>query len=1560
MLNNNPHRAGMHAPAAPSLPSSSTNDSNNSNSDSNHNQYFTNADSSNHRRTNSSPSPQRRPSRGPPPSHYTHLHHLHHHHQQQQQELQLPQQHPYSQDPFSPSSPSPFAASSPTPTASGANFSSGGSGGPLDQRISDGSPIPPPPSGTSLHANFVGYYTTNTNANNNTNNNSHPHRHPTPPTPPANLAAFRTSNGGGGGRFSFEGHHHHGMAGLPPSGSGGSSGRSSLSIGNGSSNRTSPSVPDSASPFPHSHFQSPSSSARSSPSVSSSSFVSGDTVRRTPTGPLPDSIPFLQSPDPEFRPFPIYDFDPRHQAGGGASSRGSLSSSGSPMIPPTPFFPTATASHPPLPQSYLQNQHPYNYQHNQSPVPPGYATVGRAGEQGVRTGSMGDRSQSPRVRRSQSANRLNVSFGPVSQPPTPSSSQQPYPQVPHRMPSASLPSSPHSGSHPDLAGNIRTRANSKSEADRLESEPNGPVSHKSAMRRPSQSDLRSSDSSGSSNASAMGQGMPRAGSGGGIGGQANAALEAQLEYQRLLIRQQGPSPKLVPREEQVVWRPEAPPIQTLQEQIRRRPSVAELTSPTSRTSSQATTLSSVQPSSPPQTPITYMPNPLDSIASSPKGVFSRMFGKLAKRQASSTSTSTAVSSASSPSLNALVVTSATGNGSSSAASHHSGSSGNNSSTRRPSTQSARDEFSSDSVLYVAPSHRKVSGSESRGTFNPSIKSGDSVRPELLIAAEVNYKTLSPEDAAVRLFHLTITGLSKEDVCNIIGTGDDFHLAILQQYMKQFDFLYADIDIALRRLTSHLYLVGESQKIDRILHELARRYWECNPDANQIYRSAEVVYGILFSIVLLNTDLHVVNVGANKAKRMEKKDFIKNTFVYIDQEIEQDPVAFKELNSIGAGYLRSWRKDMENLLENLYKSVKDNRILLQAPAPATEADPTDDARPSRAANSAPNSDNRRPSATRTNSVPSVAALSIAARLAHSQSDPSVPPVPQLHSAAPFSPPQSPPPSASLNPPNENSLHSRTSFSGSELSGGIASGTSTHPSGSRTGSSSQRRARRGLGRFRRNVTSGVAMEGLLIRKHVQEKEGVRAKVRKWTKMWAVLAIDEVKGVELTLFKVEGGLQIDGEVGFDEVETAVSVGKSETRKMVLKISNDPPQVHNLLHASAFALKPPGHSPSRPFVINLTLSNGAIYLLQTPTSEFLLEWTKTINYWAARKSKEPMRGAISSAEYGWGDAAWERMEQERLEREGGSSGNGGGLLESFGGRRRNVKIEEWNPPPASSTLVSELSEESQLASMRKVADVLSRELEEHASYKQPMEARWASNPSALAKARSNWTRKERYLTQEYLRFAMYAQILRSSVNLSRYDEISIISASSSTSSSSPRGGGRHRPRRNRSRSGDLPSGSTDSGGGGGGGARTPSTSPQPHSQGQGLPSSSNPPPAVPVRFASSSTATLVSPASAAGLSSIDEQSPSPKHPGGGGRRSAREGEMDETDNDDEGDGVDRDDVNDDDDDDSVFAGTGFAITNRRSRMFVDIGGMLVGAPPAAVTVVGSVAEGDAVAEPQ
>lgn len=141
----------------------------------------------------------------------------------------------------------------------------------------------------------------------------------------------------------------------------------------------------------------------------------------------------------------------------------------------------------------------------------------------------------------------------------------------------------------------------------------------------------------------------------------------------------------------------------------------------------------------------------------------------------------------------------------------------------------------------------------------------------------NLSALSPEELdqrgeaiASRIWAEDETFKSKEKFSEWLGGPDIINAISRRHYMDHFDFTNLRIDVAFRRLCAKLYLRGESQVIDRILIEFSRRYWEHNPTS--ILGSASNVHQVVYSLLLLNTDLHV----AELAHHMTKQQFITNT------------------------------------------------------------------------------------------------------------------------------------------------------------------------------------------------------------------------------------------------------------------------------------------------------------------------------------------------------------------------------------------------------------------------------------------------------------------------------------------------------------------------------------------------------------------------------------------------------------------------------------------------------------------------------------------------------------
>lgn len=131
----------------------------------------------------------------------------------------------------------------------------------------------------------------------------------------------------------------------------------------------------------------------------------------------------------------------------------------------------------------------------------------------------------------------------------------------------------------------------------------------------------------------------------------------------------------------------------------------------------------------------------------------------------------------------------------------------------------------------------------------------------------------------------------------MGENEKFNKEVMYSYVDQMDFYGLEIVAALRLFLEGFRLPGEAQKIDRLMEKFAARYHELNKKfanmepsdlqkalqaaakkrnqasqkllTNYYFESADTVYVLAFSIIMLATDLH----SAQVKKKMTKENYI---------------------------------------------------------------------------------------------------------------------------------------------------------------------------------------------------------------------------------------------------------------------------------------------------------------------------------------------------------------------------------------------------------------------------------------------------------------------------------------------------------------------------------------------------------------------------------------------------------------------------------------------------------------------------------------------------------------
>ncbi|GAA5837679.1 hypothetical protein JCM3766R1_000554 [Sporobolomyces carnicolor] len=113
-------------------------------------------------------------------------------------------------------------------------------------------------------------------------------------------------------------------------------------------------------------------------------------------------------------------------------------------------------------------------------------------------------------------------------------------------------------------------------------------------------------------------------------------------------------------------------------------------------------------------------------------------------------------------------------------------------------------------------------------------------------------------------------LERKKIAEWLGSSHELNRKSLSFYVDRFDFGGLRLDLAFRRLCAKLYLKAETQQVDRILEQFSRKYHQDNTKSP--YASADVVHAVSYSMLLLNTDLHVVDTTT----RMTRQQFVRNT------------------------------------------------------------------------------------------------------------------------------------------------------------------------------------------------------------------------------------------------------------------------------------------------------------------------------------------------------------------------------------------------------------------------------------------------------------------------------------------------------------------------------------------------------------------------------------------------------------------------------------------------------------------------------------------------------------
>ncbi|KAI1305105.1 hypothetical protein F5Y03DRAFT_164227 [Xylaria venustula] len=158
--------------------------------------------------------------------------------------------------------------------------------------------------------------------------------------------------------------------------------------------------------------------------------------------------------------------------------------------------------------------------------------------------------------------------------------------------------------------------------------------------------------------------------------------------------------------------------------------------------------------------------------------------------------------------------------------------------------------------------------------SPQVPNGPLDEPEVTVGEP----TEDDRQKAQGIFDGDEDFIQKEKAAAWIGEEGPVRQRTLRAYMDLYDFENDSILAALRQICSRLVFRAETQQVDRILVAFSKRWCECNP--NHGFKTRDVVHTLCYSIMLLNTDLHIADIE----QKMTRSQFVKNTMSTVTRAV----------------------------------------------------------------------------------------------------------------------------------------------------------------------------------------------------------------------------------------------------------------------------------------------------------------------------------------------------------------------------------------------------------------------------------------------------------------------------------------------------------------------------------------------------------------------------------------------------------------------------------------------------------------------------------------------------
>ncbi|KAJ1305839.1 hypothetical protein OPQ81_010564 [Rhizoctonia solani] len=662
--------------------------------------------------------------------------------------------------------------------------------------------------------------------------------------------------------------------------------------------------------------------------------------------------------------------------------------------------------------------------------------------------------------------------------------------------------------------------------------------------------------------------------------------------------------------------------------------------------------------------------------------------------------------------------------------------------------------------------------------------------------------------AARCWQEDETFLVKEKIAEWLGGTAAINKVTLRYYMDYFDFGGMRLDAAFRHLCTKLYLKAETQQVDRILEEFSRRFWDCN--RGSVYASPSIVHAIAYSLLLLNTDLHIAELSSH----MSKTQFVRNTWAVIQDQIRAPELPKSPVSGTGSNGMEPLKSPIHiECGQTSQEQLRSQTHLAGESTPELILD--EDGRqlgdvgeqmarkqrsgslnswrsgsreggqlPLNASNPSvmEGSDPKTPTGSM-HAVVSARGWDTEMEMLLKDMYNSVKNQQILQPLSGLSPPERQ--SMSLSPGGDRitslkrgSIRGLQSLLGAQSPYGSNSsvegrispspsfatsiGEGVQPSNSNLfaptlGFASnlshtiiKEAQEDDVGSVKSDVSNSTTVsitdEELALLGPPWAKEGMLCRKQYWESAGKRAKVKTWMDVFVVIQKGELSMFIFGETSAN-AGGGVTVGGGNW----LSNANCVGKVV-LAHALAHSLPPPGYNRQRPHCFVLTLASGAVFFL--PSRDGGLEQGTTV--WG-----------VSNMEYGW-NRALEMIQSGNVEERRVDSSDAQSMRSGRNVALRmppspyspeRIIIHDWTGP-MHSVMPSTHDEETQMEALQKQANLLKQELHIHNELRQPMMNLYVPRSANAIKASNNWERRSQYLLSEIVKYDSYVESLRSAMS--------------------------------------------------------------------------------------------------------------------------------------------------------------------------------------------------------